>query len=135
MEREDKKSKGTIYYALSFSILSLITYFHPEFLPFYGIGCLTMSLGDGLAPFIGSKFNRYQIGNTHKTFSGSLTIFLTCLLTSLIFNYFYTIGFSLIAYIVISTLATIFELLGGKYDNLTLPLGTALISFIFGVYL
>lgn len=50
MEQEKKESKGTIYYALSFVIMAIITYFYPSFLPFYGIGVFTLSIGDGLAP-------------------------------------------------------------------------------------
>ena len=30
--------------------MAIITYFYPSFLPFYGIGVFTLSIGDGLAP-------------------------------------------------------------------------------------
>ncbi len=132
MERSDKKSKGTIYYAISFSILSLITVLEPEFLPFYGIGALTMTFGDGIAPFIGKKFNKYKIGKTSKTYSGSLFIFLCSITITFFFSKYYAFDLNAIRYLIIGISASILELVGFEgMDNLTLPIGLATITYLF----
>lgn len=134
MERTDKNSKGTIYFAISFALLALITVTYPKFLPFYGIGALTMTFGDGLAPFIGVKFNKYHIGKTSKTYCGSLFILITTIIISIIFNHYYFLGFSLLDYIIIGITASILEFIGFKgTDNLSLPIGVAIISFLLTI--
>lgn len=131
MERTDKNSKGTIYFAVSFTILALITVIYPKFLPFYGIGAMTMTFGDGLAPFVGAKFNNHHIRNTSKTYSGSLFILITTIIIAMIFNYYYLLGFSLLDYVIIGVLASLLEFIGFKgIDNLSLPIGVAIISFL-----
>lgn len=131
MEREDKESKGTIYYAISFTILSFVTVLKSDFLPFYGIGVLTMAIGDGFAPFIGKKFSKFQIGNTSKTYFGSLFIFISAIIVSLIIGRIYLLSIDVISLIIIGVSATILEFIGFKgIDNLTLPIGLALISFL-----
>lgn len=129
MEKRNK-SKGTIYYALSFTILAFLTYLNPKFLTAYGIGVLTMALGDGIAPFLGSKFPKNHIGATTKTYIGSFAIFLIAIILSLIFNNIYMLQFRLIDYIIIGLSASLLELIGDKYDNLTLPIGLSLISYL-----
>lgn len=134
MERANKNSKGTIYFAVSFSILSLISVIKPAFLPFYGIGALTMTFGDGLAPFIGEKFNKYHIGKSSKTCSGSFFILITSIIIAFIFSYVYLIDFSIIDYIIIGISASILEFIGYKgTDNLSLPIGVAIISFLLTI--
>lgn len=129
MEKKNK-SKGAIYYALSFTILAFLTYLNPKFLTPYGIGVLTMTLGDGIAPFLGSKFPKNHIGATTKTYIGSFAIFLIAISLSLIFNNIYMLQFRLIDYIIIGLSASLLELIGDKYDNLTLPIGLSLISYL-----
>lgn len=127
---QTRKSKGTIYYALSFSILSLVTILKPNFLPFYGIGVLTMAIGDGLAPFIGKKFNKWKIGNTHKTYLGSFTIFLTAIIVSFLFSKIYLINYQILDYLIVGIASSILELIGDKYDNLTLPIGVSFLAYL-----
>ncbi|MCX4253659.1 MAG: hypothetical protein OSJ63_00130 [Bacilli bacterium] len=134
MERPDKESKGTIYYAISFTILSMITVLNHDFLPFYGIGILAMVLGDGIAPFIGSKIPQYKIKNTTKTYFGSLTIIIITFLLTLIITKNYHLSYSIYEILIISISASILELIGVKgFDNLTLPLGLALISWLLAI--
>ena len=130
MERKRHNTKGTIYYALSFTILALITYLMPKFLPYYGIAVLTMALGDGLAPFLGYKL-KLEIGNTKKTYSGSLGVFVISILISIFFNMYFNLGYTFFKYFLIGLSSTILEFIGFKgYDNLTLPLGLALITYL-----
>lgn len=131
MERRTNNSKGTIYFAISYTILALITYFKNDFLPFYGIGALTMTFGDGLAPFIGNKYPQTKIKDSSKTYAGSLIIMLTSLIIAFLFNSYYHLNYTIFSYLIITLVSPILEFIGLKgTDNLTLPLGLALISSI-----
>ncbi len=130
MERKENKSKGTIYYALSFTILALITYLKPDFLPYYGIGVLTMALGDGIAPFLTFNF-KLEIGNTKKTFTGTSGVFFLALGIAILFNSYYVLSYSVGNILTIALSACILELIGFHgLDNLTLPLGLSLIAYL-----
>ncbi len=130
MERTKNKSKGTIYYALSFTILAFITYSKPDFLPYYGIGVLTMALGDGLAPFM--NFNsKLEIGSTKKTYTGSACVFIIALIISILFNNYYSLNYTILNYITMASSACILEFTGFQgFDNLTLPIGLSLIAYL-----
>lgn len=134
MERDEKNSKGTIYFAISYTILSIITVINNDFLPFYGIGALNMTFGDGIAPFIGKKFSKYKIGNTNKTYAGSLAIIIISIIISLSFNIIYKLNYTIIDFIILSFIACVLELIGKKgIDNLTLPIGVSIISYILSI--
>lgn len=131
MERTSNNSKGTIYFAISFVILSIITYKYPSFLPFYGIGILTMTLGDGIAPFIGQKWDKYKIGKTNKTYSGSFTILVIAILIANAFSIYYHLDYNILHVLIIGITSCILELIGKKgTDNLTLPIGIAIIAYL-----
>ena len=130
MEQENKDSKGTIYYALSFVILATITYFYPPFLPYYGIGVFTLSIGDGIAPFIGKKWNKYKIAKTNKTYAGSLIVLLCTILVVSIFSSYYHLDLNIIKIVLLGLISIPLELINIKgSDNLTLPIGISLIAF------
>ena len=131
MEQENKESKGTIYYAVSFVIMALITYFYPDFLPFYGIGVFVLALGDGLAPFIGRKWPKHKIGSSNKTYAGSLTVCLCTIFVITIFKLYYNLDLNFLKIILLGIVAIPLELFNKKgSDNITLPLGISLLSFI-----
>lgn len=127
---KNNNSKGTIYYALSFTILSIITVIKKEFLPFYGIGVFSMSIGDGLAPIVSQKHNKYKIGKSNKTYVGSVTICLSSFIILLIFSNLYHLEINLIKTVFLSLCGAILELVGKELDNLTLPIGLSAISYL-----
>lgn len=125
--------KGTIYYALSFTILSIITFFNHAFLPFYGLGVLTMAIGDGLAPFSG-RLSNTKINNSKKTYLGSLTVAISCLLLTIIFSSLYSLQYNIIEILIISLSASFLEFFDYKgTDNLTLPLGVSIIAYLLTI--
>ena len=131
MEQENKDSIGTIYYALSFVILATMTYIYPPFLPFYGIGVFTLSIGDGLAPLIGRKWNKYKIAKTNKTYAGSLTVLLSTILVVSIFSSYYHLDLNIIKVVLLGLISIPLELINIKgSDNLTLPIGISIITFL-----
>ncbi|MEC4892077.1 MAG: SEC59/DGK1/VTE5 family protein [Oscillatoria sp. PMC 1051.18] len=128
-----RQSLGTFFYALSVGIL--VAWFFPQNLPEYAaIGILVMAWGDGLAAVIGRRFgkHRYQVWGIGKSWEGSLTMtvvsFVVCSLILM------TLGSQIAQIILVSSLVAIaattleaFSKLG--IDNLTVPLGSAALSF------
>ena len=130
MERDDSSSIGTIYYAISMFLMSLLTYFKHDFLPYYGIGYLVMAVGDGLAGIIGRK-GKQKIGNSDKTYVGSLTIIISSFIIILAFDIYYKLGLSLMGILFYSLLSAVLEFYGKKgTDNLILPLGISVLSYL-----
>ena len=129
MERLKSNTPGTVYYAFSFTVLALLTYIHHDFMPFYGLGVLTMAIGDGLSPIISSKFKK-RIGQTYKTYAGTIWIMLSALIIAILFNNYFNLNFTILKYIIIVISSGILEFVGNKgQDNLTLPILLAIIAY------
>ena len=134
MERSDesKKSLGTVYYAVSMTVMAVWTVLMPELLPCYGAGLFCMALGDGLAPILGG----IKTGNVKlfggRTLYGSLTVFAVSFVVVAFFNYAFDMTLAGWEILVTALAAVALELVGVKgLDNLTLPLGVFLLSFFF----
>ncbi len=122
-------SYSTVYYAISFAFLAGITVINSKFLPYYGLGVLAMTLGDGLAPFIGKIFPK-KIGHSSKTYGGVLTVFLSTVLIATLINLTFNIPLNIFKILIIAITSSILEFFGGKFDNLTLPIGVSLLAYI-----
>lgn len=135
MEREEgeenKDSFGTVYYAISLLILSLIT-FGPVKNPLIGLcGAVVMGYGDGFAAVIGQKFKskEFKIGNSKKTVAGSTAMFIITLM--IMIGFFYYVGASLwiLKAIIVAIIMTIVEAVCPKgTDNLAVPLLSSLLA-------
>ncbi len=126
MERKKDNTLGTVYYAVSMSIMAIITYFYNDFLTCYALGLFIMALGDGLAPIVAKAFKSNVIYN-NKTLAGSITIFVVCtilfVLTIKTTNYFYLVLCALFC--------TFIELYSKKgIDNILLPLASSFLVYI-----
>lgn len=131
MEREKQDGLGTVYYAISLFILSIISFgiIHN---PLIGLGgILVMGYGDGLAAVIGAKVKskEYKIGDTNKTFAGSATMFIV---TFIILSIFFIHGdVWYIKAIISSIIITVIEAISVKgTDNITVPLATSGLLYI-----
>lgn len=128
---ENKDSFGTVYYAISLLILSLVT-FGPLQNPLVGLcGAVVMGYGDGLAAVIGQRFKskEYKIGNSKKTVAGSLAMLVVTLM--IMTGFFYYVGASLwlLKAIVVAIIMTVIEAVCPKgTDNLAVPLFTSLLA-------
>ena len=134
MERADagKRSLGTVYYAVSMTVMAAWTVFLPECLPAYGTGLFCMALGDGLAPLFGAvkKGNRRLPGG--RTLYGSVTVFLASLIVIAVMAAIFALPLTFWQMPVIAAAAVALEWIGVRgYDNLTLPLGVFLLTFFF----
>ena len=128
-----RKSLGTFFYALSIGILAQVFWStgHPQYLV---IGILVMAWGDGMAAIIGQKFgqHRYEILGVKKSWEGSLTMMgVSFLVTSLILSWvnlpILTVGIVSLMIAIVAMALEAFSKLG--IDNLTVPLGSALLAF------
>jgi phytol kinase len=131
MERTDesKKSLGTVYYAVSMTVMGALCVPAPRCLPCYAMGLFCMALGDGFAPIFGAirRGNRRLLGK--RTLYGSLSIFVICLLVSAGISALFRMGLPVWAFPLLALAATALELVGARgLDNLTLPLGVFLLS-------
>lgn len=131
MERDDD-SWGTVYYAISLLVLSLLAYWLKKPVILYA-GILIMAYGDGLAALIGRKYGKRQhfMGVQGKSLPGSVCVAIVSGLISFIcLIYFYrhvAIWYLLFLAIITGLYAAVLELISHKgLDNLTLPIGTGL---------
>lgn len=133
MERENQDGLGTVYYALSLLIISIITFGIIK-KPEIGLcSILIMGYGDGLAAIIGKKVKspEYKIGNTKKTLAGSLTMFIITFIIGAIFGYLVGVNLWILKSIITAIILTIVEAVGIKgTDNLTLPLLACALLFL-----
>jgi phytol kinase len=128
-----RKSYGTFFYAVSMGLL--IAIFWPLKRPEYAVlGILVMAWGDGLAAIIGQRWGRhpYKIWGNSKSLEGSLTLLLVSYIITTIVLYL-AHGNLLWIWLVGIPVAIVAVLLEScsqfGIDNLTLPLGTALLAF------
>ena len=132
MEREnnEKEGLGTVYYALSLLVLSIISFGILNKPEIGLVPCLVMAYGDGLAAIIGKavKSKKYEIGNSQKTIAGSLTMFIVTVLTVFIYLTYMQNPAAVFYAIIIGILITIVEAISIKgLDNLTVPICTLLL--------
>ena len=131
MERTDesKKSLGTVYYAVSMTVMAALCLLSPRCLPAYAMGVFCMALGDGFAPIFGAiqKGNRRLLGQ--RTLYGTLSVLVICFLVAVTVNALFRMGLPVWALALIALAAAALELVSSRgLDNLTLPLGVFLLS-------
>ncbi len=131
MERTDesKKSLGTVYYAVSMTVMAALCLAAPRCLPCYAMGLFCMALGDGFAPIFGAVKRGNRRIFKQRTLYGSLSVLVLCLLVVVVVNALFGMGLPFWATALIALAATALELVSPRgLDNLTLPLGVFLLS-------
>jgi phytol kinase len=126
MERSGgKEDLGTVYFAISLFILSLITFSNISH-PYIGaLGILIMGYGDGLAAVFGKRVKSpyYNLWGSKKSFSGSLAMFIFSFIPAFILLIIYNPSYAFINSLIIAALATVLEFVTpAGFDNLTVPL-------------
>lgn len=134
MERDgSKRDLGTVYYALSLLILSLITFKNKELSYIGALGILIMGYGDGFAAIIGTNFgkHKFKLLKNDRSMEGSLTMFVFSFMVSIIIlHIFHPVNILFFSFM-LAFLSTILELLSPLgLDNLTVPLGSAMFFYI-----
>jgi phytol kinase len=128
-----RNSLGTFFYAVSIGILTAIfwTIQHPEF---GVIGVLVMTWGDGLAAIVGQRFgrHRYKIGGMQKSLEGSSAMILASYSVTLIILLSVQAPITVAAAVafLVAIAATGLEAFSRwGVDNLTVPVGSALVAY------
>jgi phytol kinase len=130
-----RKSLGTFFYAVSIGILTAI--FWQLKLPHYAvIGILIMAWGDGLAAIIGQKFGNHPyaiVGNT-KSWEGTTTMLVVsyAIVSIVLFSVHGNMWQTWVVGIPVAIVATGVESIAQwGVDNLTVPLSSAGLAFVF----
>ncbi len=130
---ENKESLGTVFYAISLFVLSLIT-FGPLDEPLIGLcGIFVMGYGDGFAAVIGQavKSKEYVIKGNTKSIAGSLTMFVITLMIVAGYMTYMNASYIAIKSILVAIIMTIVEAVSIKgTDNITVPLLTSLLVML-----
>ena len=131
MERTDesRRSLGTVYYAVSMTVMGALCVRVPRCLPCYAMGLFCMALGDGFAPIFGAmkKGNRRLVGE--RTLYGTASVFVICLIVACVISAIFRMGLPFWGALCVALAAAALELVGSRgLDNLTLPLGVFLLS-------
>ena len=133
MERKTPDGLGTVYYAITLFILTIVTF---GFLHNPAIGlCATFVMGyaDGLAGLVGRKVKskQYKIKDSKKSVAGSLTMLLVTFIILSLYMIITKVPFWPIKSIVISLMITVLEAVSIKgTDNLTVPLATCVLLLL-----
>lgn len=129
----DDKTLGTVFYPISVLIMVIISYFVPEFFPYFGIGLFCMAFGDGLAPLV-AGFLKSKVIHNNKTLAGTITVFIVSIIVTIVFNCIFSLDLNIIFILLIGGFSSVLELIGiNGFDNLYLPIGVSVFSYILGV--
>ncbi len=135
MERSDaeKQSWGTVFYALSMTVMAALSMWNASCLAPYGAASLCMALGDGFAPIFGRiKRGNREFSGGRRSLYGCAAVFVICGAVLCSMNAAFGLGLAAWQLLIISWCAVIFEFVGAKgTDNLTLPLGTFALIMLF----
>ena len=127
MERDDNEEEGlgTVYYAISLFLLSIITFGLLKKPELGLIPVLVMAYADGLAAVFGKKIKSkpIKIGSTTKSVAGCTTMFIVSFILTAVFLKLTGANFWPIYAFIMSSFVTAIELLSIKgLDNITVPL-------------
>ena len=137
MELEEK-NPGTIYYAISLTILTALTFYAQPFRIMPYVGIITMTWGDGMAAVIGQKWPS-RIIKSGRTWSGTTAFVVFTIIAVAIYlsvTSTYSPGFILLIGGIAGIAGAVIELLTPRYlDNLTVPLIVGVFGLIFEIFL
>lgn len=141
MERDEQDGLGTVYYAVALLILAIVS-FGIYKKPLLGlVPTLVMAYGDGFAAVFGKliKSKRYKLGETKKSFAGSLTMFIISILLIGVYLFlkhstvFWQTGHWPLITIMMAFCITAIEAMSGKgIDNISVPVSTLLMLILIG---
>ncbi len=134
---EGKNAPGTVYYALSMSIMALISLFEPRFILPFGVAVFVTSFGDGFAGIFGQFVKKHNPKiYKEKTLIGTLANLLASTLVAFAFMEIYPeMRLSPLACLTIGLVAAGVELICDLgLDNIALPLSVSVLTYLFSTY-
>ena len=136
MELEEK-NPGTVYYSVSLTICTLLTFSRSPLLVLPFLGIMAMTWGDGMAAVVGKKIPIKQL-RPGKSLGGSGSFFIFTLISSIVYLLIggstFSTGTVLLIGLITALLGAIIELYSPKnLDNLTVPLVIGMIGFLIAI--
>jgi len=141
---EEGHDLGLVYYAISWTFLAFFLF---DYRAAASVGIVAMAYGDGVGGLIGKRIGKRKLKNG-KTVEGTIAVLIATTVATMVVLMFYqwlysmgihetaqlTLPFILIIAPLIGIYVAIVELVTpGKYDNLVIPISTALILAALGV--
>ena len=145
LTKEKGHTTGLFFYVISITVM--IVFFFPEHWLAASIGIVAMTYGDGMGSVIGRRFGRHRIING-KSLEGSFGVFLGTFVSAAIVSVLYVwlssnghcVGdvTAILPLWVVCILVGLWSALleavcPGEYDNLAIPISTAIILVLMGL--
>lgn len=131
MSSDGENAPGTVFYALSMSVMAGLTLLDPDFLMPFGIAVVCTSLGDGAAGVFGQLAKKGSVilhGN--KTLFGTICCFAASFFGVIAFSRFFGLNLSVPMIYFIAFLSASAELASENgTDNLFLPLSVCFFAY------
>ncbi|MDD3164556.1 MAG: hypothetical protein PHS97_01710 [Oscillospiraceae bacterium] len=134
-DSKDKASLGTVYYAVSMTVMAALSLLDARYLLCYGMGMFCMAFGDGLAPCFGSiKKGNHPLMHGKRSVYGSCSVLVVTAIVILTMTLLYSMPLKWFEILILALAAALLELIGiDGHDNLTLPIGTSALAYLFVV--
>lgn len=130
----DDENLGTVYYSVSLTVLTILTFLKPNFylLPFLGI--MVMTWGDGFAAVIGKKLP-IKVLRKSRSLGGSFAFVLFGMLACVVFLYAQKFPANdttiLLIAIIFPVLGALIELFSPRnLDNVTVPISLGVLGIL-----
>lgn len=133
-ERRDDGNNhyGTIYYAISITIMAIASLFIPKLMLPFGIACFCLSFGDGAAALVGTLSKRKKIMLTKdKSLIGTIACAIFAIFGILLLSLFVSVPLKWTEILLLGVLTAVLELVGNGMDNFSIPFGILLVSAFF----
>ena len=127
IERDDGKKKdfGILHYAISITLICTVAKLFSIVLIPCGIGIFVLSFGDGAASIFGEIFRKTNLHITKtKTLTGTIACFIFAIIGVLVYRGFVPFQINIVNLLIIGVVAAFMEIIGGRYDNYSVPFST-----------
>ena len=129
-----KKDFGIIHYAISMTLICAVAALFPATLITCGIGVFALSFGDGAASIFGEAFRKTNMHITKtKTLVGTIACFIFAIVGIFVFRLFIPFQIGIVHLLIIGFVAAFMEVIGGCYDNYTVPFGAMVTTIILTI--
>ncbi len=125
---------GTVYYAVSITVMAMVSLFVPKFMLPFGIACFCLSFGDGAAALVGTLYKKKKIMITKdKSLVGTVACALFACVGIILLSCFVSVPLKWTDIVFLSVLTAALELVGKGLDNFSIPFGIMTVSaFLLG---
>ena len=134
---DSENAPGTVYYAVSMSIMAFVSMLEPRFILPFGVAVFATSLGDGFAGLLGQYVKCFNPKiYKEKTLVGTLSNAILSTLVAFVFMHLYAeMALTPVSCIAIGLVAAGVELVCGfGLDNIALPLSVSTLVYVFLIY-